>query len=367
MTRVVVYEDRSTHWTGVQLTLLSLRRHSPELDVVAYLPRIVDAQRQWVDAHVPGIDVRVEPLDTLGGWNVKPSLLLAELVAGADEVFWIDSDVLVARPLRPLLNQHPADALIVAADNTAAPLRKTDDRTRAWGLPVGRPLPASVNSGFLRVLPAHVGLLSEWQAMLSTSAYQLDQQRPFRNRPLHHWGDQEVLTALLGSSRAQEIVISQLRAGIEMAQSQGPRGWTATERIRASVQGGPTMVHSMGPKPWLVPPISLRGTDGRGLRWWLTDLQIRCSPYTRLAWSYREALGEHGAWLDDHQSARDFNTARTCGLPGVPLAIATSPAALKRPMNDHRVSRQLAPYVEQHRNALALRENHESTEQDDPR
>lgn len=347
MTRAVVYEDRLSHWTGVQLTLLSLRKHSPEIDVVAHLPGATAGQRAWLAAHVPYVELRAGSVDGSGGWNVKPSLLMAELASGAAEVLWIDSDVLMARPLHPMLGAHPPEALLVAADNSAAPLHGTDDRTRAWGLPVGRPMPRAVNSGFLRALPWHEKLLADWQAMLATPEYRRAQQQPWHERPLHFWGDQEVLTALLGSTRAEGVAVSQLRAGVEMAQSQGPRGWSVSERLRAGVHGGPTMVHSMGPKPWLVPHGPARDTSGLGLRWWLADIQVRSSPYMRLALNYREELGETGAWLDESGADR-CTGPRTCALPGLPLAIATSPVVLAKRREDRRLARGMASWVERH-------------------
>jgi hypothetical protein len=234
------------------------------------------------------------------GWNAKPTVLLRRLDEGADEVLWLDADLLVTADVRPLFAGLGSDTLVVTEEVYWGELQGGLDRTLAWGLEPGTPLPRAVNTAVVRVTPHHVPLLRAWKALLDHPAYLDVQRRPFLERPLHMNSDQEVLTALLGSRPFQGAETKMLRRGVDIAQCFGPSGFTPAERMRGMGRGLPPFVHSMGSKPWDrtdVPSARWRGLANR-LRRYYEQAHLELSPYTAVAREYRPTVGEPMAWTD---------------------------------------------------------------------
>lgn len=268
----VVFEDRDTCLTGALIAAGSLRLHCPDLKIVLWAPGLVDDLGAWGDGL--GIALRGDrpPLE---GWNIKPGVLL-ELLQYEPVVYWLDSDILVTSDVRACLPNDP-DIFIGTQDTSWGQRPGSAERRTAWGLPLGRDLADTVNTGFLRVSRAHIPLLTGWGAMLASDVYQDAQRRPVTERPLHLLGDQEALTALLGSrsERAQQVHL--LSRGWDIAQCFGPDGFTWRERLTASRHGHvPPLIHAMGMKPWIHP-------RRHGLRAWYDRLHLYLSPYVDLA------------------------------------------------------------------------------------
>jgi len=287
---VVVFEDRPAALVGVKLAVLSLRRHCPGGDVLAWVPGAPESFQAWART-VPGLRVRTHRRWVDGnGWNVKPSILLRLLQEKNDQVVWVDSDVLVTGDLLARLRELPDDALIATQEYFWGHHQGTDRRTAGLGLETGRVFPATVNSGVLRVLPQHESLLRRWSAVLTGPQYVAVQGLPARRRPVHYWGDQDVLAGLLGSRDFAAVPVSQLRRGSDIAQCFGPSGFTVRERIVAG-RRLPLVLHAMGEKPW-----TLRTGRRPGPRGYFTRLHLELTPYTRVAREYRDRLGEGAAW-----------------------------------------------------------------------
>jgi hypothetical protein len=315
------HDDRPRAQVGLKLLVLSLAEHCPGIDVLVSWPSPADPFLDWLAAR-PGVRVHVDPRHAGMQWNIKPDLLLHCLDLGYEEVVWLDSDVIVSRDFRPLMSHAGLESLIVAEEFHWAvyTFAGSAARTELWGLQPGRPLPWTANTGVMRVTPAHVGLLEAWRTLLDSPPYVAAQQRDWTTRPVHMVGDQDVLTALLGSRRFADTATRLLRRGSDVLYNFGPSGYTPMERIRNLSAPEPPFVHCTGPKPWDAPrPVS----PLRDLRAYYTRVGLELSDYSRIARRYRDHLD-----VDD--IAFDMTTlpARLCRklagsavpLQGLPLA-----------------------------------------------
>ena len=315
---LVIAEDRASHQVGVEIAVVSALHHAPGTEVHLHCPWAGEEFRAW--AHRAGVaQVHTTPVEGASGWDVKPTLLLHHLERTDGPVFWLDSDVVVARDWRPLLAGDGPDVLVATEETAWGQQLGGTHRTRSRGLEVGRPLPTTVNTGFLRVSTDHVPLLEAWRSLLADPAYAAAQQGPWQQRPLHLLGDQEVLTALLGSREFAHVPLHLLRQGVDIAQCYGPAGFTPAARLRAALPGGrvPALVHAMGVKPW-----EQRRHDGSALgraRRTYEQAHSRWSPYTAVAAAHRDEVGADGAWLPRLSPGRGAD-ARAL-LAELPLAL----------------------------------------------
>ncbi|WP_432511347.1 nucleotide-diphospho-sugar transferase [Kineococcus sp. SYSU DK001] len=311
---IVLAEDRPSHRVGVEIAVVSLLRHCPDAEVHLHCPWADDRFTAWA-ARLGVAEVHTSRADRASGWNVKPHLLLEHLAAGREEVVWVDADVLTQRDWRPLLAGHGPDVLVATEETFWGQAQGGTHRTRAWGLEVGRSMPWTVNTGLVRVTRAHVGLLTSWAQLLSDPRYLQAQRQPWQSRPLHLLGDQEVLTALLGSTAHAAVPVHLLEQGTDIAQCFGPAGFTPGDRVRAALSpaGVPPLVHAMGPKPWQRPHRA-PGVVG-ALRAGYDRAHAASSPYTVLAARHREDLMTGAGWLPRRSGAR------RASLTGLPLAV----------------------------------------------
>jgi hypothetical protein len=290
---LVMYEDRPRAIIGLKLAILSLQRHSPQLMVKVTVPGASTRVRDWL-ADQNNVDLVNVPLSG-EGWNIKASLLLAHLDSGVRWPVWMDADVVVTGDLGALLTSCPCDALVATEDVWWSRENGTAARTLAWGLAPGRVLPTVANTAVVAVKPAHRPVLTAWGRMLNDPGYLAAQQRPWHERPLHHWGDQEVLTALLGSEAFADIPVHLLKRDVEIAQcysagSLGPRARLALRRSGRL----PVLIHAMGAKPWLRAPRLGMPLSHRLLEEGHRQLGL----YTCIARAYREQLDEDTDWLE---------------------------------------------------------------------
>ena len=113
---------------------------------------------------------------------------------------------------------------------------------------------------------------------------------------MHLVGDQEVLTALLGSARFAGVPLHLLRQGVDIAQCSGPAGYSPGARVRRALAGEePALIHAMGRKPWEA--AALPGARGAYER-----LHAAQSPYTLAARRYAAELDEPAQWLGRSRS-----------------------------------------------------------------
>jgi hypothetical protein len=316
---ICIVEDREACEPCLRLLLLSLRLHCPETPVNLFYSAGNAAFLEWVRQH-PQVRVHTSGLPTGHGWNIKPDAMMYLLRAGFDEVVWIDSDVIVTRNIGPTFSRLSPSTFVA----TEHPLGKERDDTNGrraslWHLPVGRVLPAALNSGVLRVTDQHQHLLERWRELLASQTYRESQTKPWGARPIHMLSDQDVLTALLTSREFSDIPLEVLRRGKHIIQFDGVWGYTLAERIRNLLGDGPTFIHSCAGKPW-----SERWASVPTLREYVKMAYLDLSPYTFSAIRFRNQLGLPHAWMEPHFRLTRFLRrigSRHAALTGLPMAV----------------------------------------------
>lgn len=329
MTIICLYEDRLDHEIGLRLALVSLARHHPAARVVVFAPAASDGLRAWI-AGRPGVELDSTQAFGHEGWDTKPQCLLALLDRGADEVIWLDTDLIVMAAFLPWMNSLKAGEMVVAQDPTHLPHQGTANRAVAWGLGKGRELGATVNSSVLRVTGRHRDLLAAWVRLLERSDYRQAQALHFLERRYHLAGDQDALGALLGSEDFSALEVHVLRAGREIVHSGG--------LLMDSLEGRcfrllrpffrPLFVHAIATKPWIV----LQGrAEQTGLEWWLMRLSAEVSTYVAHARKLNREVDEPSPWLE--RGTVSGRCLRLLGLGndalrGLPLVVAIRLAAV---------------------------------------
>jgi hypothetical protein len=290
---VCSYEDRPTDLVGLKLLVSSLRRHVPGVAVYICCPNAPPAFQRWIAAR-PGVQLDQTVHPTLKGWNVKPALLLRLLDAGHDDVIWMDSDLIVAGDFRGLIEDD--QSLVLTNEIAWNPRKESLLRTRSWNLPPARTVPPIVNSAFIRVTPSYRPLIAEWARLMTTPEYQAVQRLPIGERPTHMLGDQDVLTALLGSAEFSDLRVRFLRRGREIIHdTEG--GYPPLDRLANLMGPMPPLVHAQAYKPWRFPtPPAPLDAPGRYYHF----LHVETSPYSYLAREYRDELDEPTPYLDMH-------------------------------------------------------------------
>jgi hypothetical protein len=295
-TLICTHDDRPQAATGIKLLVLSLADHCPDLDVLVSWPHPAGDLAEWLQDR-PNVQLRVETSYIGKEWNIKPDLLMHCLDQGYREIIWLDSDVIVARDFRDLFADAGDETLIVAEDFYWAAYVFSGGTARAelWGLRPGRSMPWTVNTGVLRVTPAHRPLLRAWGALLASPPYVQAHQRAWSARPVHLVGDQDVLTALLSSQRFSDIPVRFLRRGKHVIYNFGPSGYTLRERLANLKGSAPPFAHCSGPKPWDPPrDVSLI----RSPRQYYTRVGLELADYTRLARRYRDHFAPDAVAFD---------------------------------------------------------------------
>lgn len=311
---VCAYEDRVSDLVGLKLLVLSLAQHCPGLPIHLFCPSATPEFCQWIEKY-PQVQLRELPNLNIKGWNVKPDILMYLLDEGHEQAIWIDSDIIVTKDFRPLLAHLTDDTLVVAQENCWESSKGSVERTKAWGLSHGRSLVDVACSCVIRVTPAHRRLLEAWKQYLADPVY-LEAQ-PKWPRPFHLMGDQDVLTALLGSSEFADIKLHWLRRGVDIAQCFRADGYTVGERLANLFSGLPVFVHAQGPKPWRD-----KGKDGVATGVAVTYLEL--SPYCFAARPYSEQLNEDTSWINIESTLGKVLHTLTFGNPslqGLPLAL----------------------------------------------
>ncbi|MEJ5914137.1 hypothetical protein [Pseudokineococcus sp. 1T1Z-3] len=314
--QVVVHEDRPAQLVGARLAVASLLRQVPTADVLLWSPGAGADLAAWCAAR-PRVRLDASSLPARG-WDVKPAVLLA-LLEQHEQALWVDSDVLVWGDLAARLAQVPPSALVVAGETPLGQALGGSHRTRAWGLEVGRPLPTTANTGVVRVHRGHRPLLEAWRDLLADERYRGAQSSPWQERPLHLLGDQEVLTALLGSAEFASLEVEVLRQGRDVAQCFGPAGWLPADRLACVRRGAPpVLVHAMGHRKPYAPGRPATSRSGR-LRARYEGLHHRLGPYGALAAALAPAAL---APVDDRLPwARGTRGWRAACLRELPLAV----------------------------------------------
>lgn len=264
------------------------------------------------------------------GWNIKPHAIMNLLNAGFEEVIWIDSDILITENLLDFISRLETNTF-VATDHTSSAERDDTNARRAqlWGLSVGRVLPSALSSGVIRVTRAHYGLMEDWWNLLQSQIYLEFQKRKWSERPIHMLGDQDVLTALLTSTKFSGVPLYVLRRGRHILQFDGIWGYTVSERIGNLLGMGPAFIHSGAGKPW-----SDRWPEKvDGLRDWVKWVYLDVSPYTLWATRYKAEMECDFGWTRPHSFLSRLLRLAGFGRPeltGLPMAAIADIARLAK-------------------------------------
>ena len=314
---ICISEDRPICEPALRLLLLSLDLHNPEKIISLFYPVASDEFLQWV-RRFSQVRVQTERLRIGFEWDVKPQAMMLLLEQGFDEVIWIDSDIIVTREISTVFSDLRSDC-IAATEDALGDDRNDENalRTRLWGLPVGRVLPFSLNSGVVRITKHHYRLLERWWELLQTDDYRAVQKREWGQRPVHMKGDQDVLTALLCSREFFDLPLFILQRGKHILQFNGVYGYTIAERTRNLFGDGPVFIHSFAGKPWL------HQWELGSLREYIKNLYLDVSPYTLEARSFKTQIGANSGWVEPHY--RLSRVLRLLGLgrrelSGLPVA-----------------------------------------------
>lgn len=295
-----------------------------------FCPEASQAFATWLERYP---EVRLNPFPLQGAWtkyDIKPIALMTVLRNGADQAIWIDSDIVIAADFRPRLLPLSVDTVAVTEEALCSGHSDPNGlRTRLWGLPPGRTMPFTANSGVVRVTMAHMPLLEAWNALLQGETYRSAQALPWHQRGLHVMGDQEVLTALLGSRDFAEFPIRFLLRGRDVIQFFGSSGYTVAERLRHMLHGLPPFIHSQGFRPWWPREAPAPGFSGR-----FAAAYNERSPYIAAARRYAPAL-ENPTWLMSRGTGARFLARLGRGgvpLSGFPLAVVADGVRLAKRM-----------------------------------
>ncbi|MFO0951396.1 MAG: hypothetical protein U0835_09650 [Isosphaeraceae bacterium] len=328
------YEDRPRALPGVKLLLLSAGRAMPDETFDVTCPNLADALTPWLDAvGLKNVRVRREREWAGEGWSSKPGKLLELLDEGHDQVFWIDTDVIVTSDVRPLVRSVPTEAVVVGQEFRTSRPGWVRGHVAGWGLEFARELPHAVNSGTMRYTQAHRPLLRRWKELLAAPEFQSVQKMPIAQRPAAMVGDQDALTALLGSSEFGDVPVHFLKCGREVIQNSGANGYHVLERLANLGRGLPPLIHMLGrEKPWdfsAVPSARAKPRD------YLELVAIELSPYVAFGRRFQAELGEPAPWLSVRTAAGKVCSWGGLGHPtlqGLPLAlVAQCLAKLRKP------------------------------------
>lgn len=269
MSKLCIYEDRADGLIGLKILLASLARHCPENKVTVFTNA---EMARSLDTSSAQVEIRL--IKSAEGWNIKPTVLQELLNEGAETVTWIDSDVVLTRPVDLTFKDLDASVFVGAEEQPWRKKAGSASRVVFWGLKHGRDIP-TVNSCILRVTSRHLDLLAAWKDLLKRDDYLAFQKREWNERPIEMLGDQDALTALLGSDRFAGIPLHLLPQGIQIAQCHNADGYSARFRIGNLRDGLPPIVHAQGEKPW------------RNKR---RDLYLELSPYIYACYPFFYAL-----------------------------------------------------------------------------
>jgi len=290
---VCIAEDRISEESAVRFLLLSLTKHCPDIPIVLYFPPATDNFKGWLD-RLQQVTLRCPPFPKSIGWNVKSYALLALLEEGQEEVWWIDSDIILTCDFRRSVGKLADATLVVTEDALSGFYRNDGYRARAWGFEVGRLLPFCLNTGVLRVTQQHIPLLQRWQQLTEDKTYLKTQTLPYNRKPFHMFGDQDAFTALLDSREFSDVHLKILHRGKDIIQYFGPAGYTLQERFLNLMQGLPPFIHSQGEKPWYRQKTPPKWID---FFQYLSYVRLEVSPYNRAASPYKHQVEKDVDWL----------------------------------------------------------------------
>jgi len=294
----------------------SLCRVDPDVSLHLTIPNAPASVRNWADGK-PHVVLSTRPPEGVRGWDVKPWLLLQELKGGRPEAVWLDTDMIVTRPIAAMLKEFPRDSLVVSEEWDRAGVFAV---SHFWELPSARPL-RLLNACLVRATQAHLGLMERWLQLIREPCYRQAQLLPLERRPYHLISDGWLLLALLESADFGNVPVDYLRLGRHIAQCAGSSGYRPQHRLLDLFRGLPPLIHCIGRKPW-----ESAANHGRVYRY-MIDLATDVSPYVLASRRVARSLPATPGWVKARTSPGAMFRVLTGshpGLAGLPLSILHS-------------------------------------------
>ena len=324
MLAICIAEDRSSEEIAVKLLAASISKHCPDIKTIITYPPATENFKIYI-RQFPNIELRTTAFPGVSGWNVKPQALLSLLAEGYQEVWWIDSDIILSNDFRNNLEGFSSSALLVTEEPSNHAYDRCGERTKSWGLEVGKSLSFSPNSGVIRANIKHISLLEKWKELLESNTYKSSQREPFYTRPLHMRSDQDVLASLLESRDFAWVSVDFFRRGKDIIQYFGPIHYSVKERLHNFLFGLPPFIHSQGLKPWW--DSSEIQKIVQGWEFYYKTLMLRISPYNHVAASYNNSFIKDLGWKNTHSFSSILLSVIGLGNPsltGLPIVFIHS-------------------------------------------
>ena len=251
-TAVCIAEDRADCEVAVRILIASLLEAGVTIPIEVTFPPASEAFIAWAKDR-PTVFLSLDPIPNASFWNVKPQALCAVFDKGYEHALWIDSDIVVANAKIARVIDLTEEGRFVIAEEPRLTLNaqlSSESLTLGWGLPVGRIYERQINSGVVGCGRKHLPLLHDWRDIIESDAYRKMQEIPYAERPFHAFGDQNVLCALLGSKKFEDLDVEILREGVDIIQHMFPACYRPGHRLLALPKGMPPLIHAQGPKPW---------------------------------------------------------------------------------------------------------------------
>lgn len=245
---ICISENRQQDEVGVKLLILSLTKHEPTAIIHLFIDDLSQGLKEWLSSF-KNAQCEHLAIDPSLGWNIKAKVLFKLFSDGMDSVVWLDSDIILTAPISRFFFGLKDETFITAEEYYTFRNQGVLTRTRGWGLVTGRELPFTPNNCIIRATKTHISFLKEWQTLLDTPEYRKVQADSWEKRPFYMMGDQDVMSALMGSAQFSDMDIRRIRRGPDIAQCFGPDGYSPTERLQ-NLWRLPPFVHAQGGKPW---------------------------------------------------------------------------------------------------------------------
>lgn len=289
--QIVTYENRLRNLSSLKLLVLSARDNFASATIHIPSHGMPEQALDWllgqsnVTLHD---DIRLEG----DGWNVKISVLTQALGKLGGRVTWMDADVIIQGAPEKLFQAASQDTLLICEEAYRGVGRGSDVRVRGLGLVRGHELGYTANTSVVSVTERHRALLDRWAELSRLPAYLEQQKWDYADRDLHFVGDQDLMTALLGSREFRDLDVQPLSSGVDIAHSMLPADFPLGQRLATIFRGEPSLVHAQGLKVWL------HGDAPEG-----RSMACQLSAYRLAAKQYRGDLqAEDQIWLDGNQT-----------------------------------------------------------------
>jgi hypothetical protein len=330
------YKERKPALLGAQLLALSLEKHCPDLRLVIFVPEVrLDEFSDFLNWSKRLSNVEIRPWTCPSSWmgyNAKP-FVLKTLLQESDKACWIDTDIIVNRDFRVLLQHVSWDTLVVAEESSWVKNKSSSAKTEAWGMQPGKLIDGVVCSCFIQVHKAHLHLLDDWQNMLNHPSYLEAQKLSPRDRANHLHDDQNLLTALLGSKKFEHLPLKWIRRGFDIVQETPGLGYSAKDRIINFLsRRAPPLLHAQAEcKPWVQHYHDWKQRPEAVL----LRTNVELSAYFSEAIKYKHMLDKPMPCLEFRSSLARFLRFITFGNPdlqGLPLTVLYAAAKKTKTM-----------------------------------